>query len=91
MDTGREGVDIMSTAKKLLELKEKVDNAKSALEKHKGRREELMRRLRDEHDVSTEEEARKLLRKLKKSAEKMEEELEERVAEIEKAVEDMEG
>ena len=78
-------------AKKLLQLKEKVDSTKEALTKHKGRREELMRRLESEHDVSSEEEARRLLRKLKKEAEKLEEELEERVAEIEKAVEDMEG
>lgn len=77
--------------KKLLQLKEKVESAKESLTKHKGRREELMRRLKSEHDVSSEDEARKLLRKLKKSTEVMEEELEESVNEIEKAIEDMEG
>lgn len=77
--------------KKLLKLKETIENAKSSLAKHKGRKEELMRRLESEHDVTSEEEARKLLRKLKKDVAKMEEELEERVDEIEKAVEDMEG
>ena len=76
--------------KKLLRLKEKVEDAKSTLAKHKGRKEELMRRLESEHGVDSEEEARKLLRRLKKEAEKMEEELEEQVNEIEKAVEDME-
>lgn len=79
------------TAEKLLKLKEKVESAKSSLAKAKGRKEELMRRLSDEHDVETVEEAKKLLRKLRKDADKMEEELEERVAEIEKAVEGMEG
>lgn len=81
----------MDTTKKLLQLKKKVDDAREALTKHKGRREELMRRLESEHGVASEEEARKLLRKLRKEAEKLEEELEERVAEIEKAVEGMEG
>jgi predicted transcriptional regulator len=79
------------TTKKLLQLKKKIDDTKEALTKHKGRREELMRRLESDHDVTSEEEARKLLRKLKKDVAKMEGELEEQIDEIEKVVEEMEG
>jgi predicted transcriptional regulator len=78
-------------AKRLLRLKEKIEGAKDSLAKAEGRKEELMRRLKDDHDVETEAEARKLLKKLGKDVEGMEEELEERVAEIEKEVEGMEG
>jgi predicted transcriptional regulator len=78
-------------AERLLKLKKRVDDTKESLARHKGKREELMRRLEDEHGIKSEEEARRLLRKLRKETEKLEEELEERVAEIEKEVEGMEG
>jgi predicted transcriptional regulator len=79
------------TAKRLLRLKEKIEGAKDSLAKAEGRKEELMRRLKDDHDVETEAEARKLLKKLEKDTEKMEEELEERVSELEEALARMEG
>lgn len=81
----------MSTASKLLAMKEKIEEAKSSLSEQKGRREELLRRLEKEYGVGNEKEARKLLKKLNIEAETAQEELESKVSEIEEALEDMEG
>lgn len=73
----------MSTEKELLELKEKVDKAKSQLSEAKGRKEYLVQQLQDDWDCTTVKQANKLLEQMENDLEQLDEQIEEKMEEIE--------
>ena len=72
----------MSNEKELLELKEKVDKAKSQLSEAKGRKEYLIQQLQSDWDCTTVEQANKLLEQMEGNIETLDEQIEEKMEEI---------
>jgi len=74
---------------RLMELKEVIDNAGTKLAELEGRRKEILRRLKDEHNADDARAAKKIQREARKTAEALGEELEGVVAGIEAQLEEM--
>lgn len=72
----------MSNEKDLLDLKEKVDKAKSQLSEAKGRKEYLIQQLQTDWDCTTVEQANKLLEQMEGDIEQLDEQIEEKMDEI---------
>jgi tetrahydromethanopterin S-methyltransferase subunit G len=74
----------MLIEQELLDLKKKVDNARSEEERHAGQQTQILRQLKDDYDCDSVEEAEKKLNRLKKQVENLDEELEEGVKQLRK-------
>lgn len=74
-------------SKRLLDLKEKIENSKAEKNKIEGRLQELMSRLKREFKINTIAEARRLLTKLEKEKEKLEQEVKEGIQKLEEKYE----
>jgi predicted transcriptional regulator len=73
-------------AKRLIALKDTIEESKQELARCEGMKSGLLKRLKEEFGVSSEQEAERLLKKLQKEIEEMEEELEEGVSKLEEAL-----
>jgi phage shock protein A len=76
----------VSIEQELLDLKKKVDNARSEEERLTGQKTQIMRQLKDDYDCDSVEEAEKKLSRLKKQVENLDEELEEGVKQLQEAM-----
>lgn len=77
----------MSTTEKLLELKQDIDNAKTEIAKLEGKKEALMKELKDQWKCTTIKQAEKKLADLEKEAGKLGEQIEKGVTELEEKYE----
>lgn len=68
---------------RVLELKAEVEKAKIDKAKLEGSLKQMMQRLKDDFEVKTVEEAKKLLKSLKKEAVELEEQIEEAITKLE--------
>lgn len=71
------------TEKELLELKEDIENAKQKVSELKGERQALMKRLKEDWNCDSLEEAEKKLKVMSEQVEKLSEEITEGMKELE--------
>ncbi len=71
------------TERELLELKKKVDEAKSTVSELTGHKQALMKQLKDDWNCKSAEEAQKKLKSMNKEIEDIESQIEEGVKELE--------
>lgn len=72
--------------KDLLELKAKIDKAKTKISELNGQQKQLTNQLKDNWNVSSVEEAERLHAKMQKELKKLETELEDKLAEIQENI-----
>lgn len=77
----------MYTEKNLVELKQKIDTAKSETERLKGRHDELMKQLQDSWQCTTIEQAEQKVEKLNKEISTLQKEIEEGLLDLEQLFE----
>jgi hypothetical protein len=75
-----------SITEKLLDLKERIQQAKQQKSRAEGKRDELLRRLKEDHGCKTVQEAEAKVRALEKQAAEAERTLEQGVDRIEKTL-----
>ena len=77
----------MSTTEKLLDLKQDIDNAKTEIAKLEGKKEALMKELKDQWKCTTVKQAEKKLAALEKEAGELGNQIEKGVTELEEKYE----
>ena len=77
----------MSTTEKLLDLKQDIDNAKTEIAKLEGKKEAVMKELKDQWKCTTIKQAEKKLQGFEKEAGELGEQIEKGVTELEEKYE----